>query len=59
MHFHEQIAAGGHRVRQGDVEQRLGVVDGVGGLVANGFHGEVLEVNKGCSNDGSCKIAFK
>jgi hypothetical protein len=39
LHAHQQVARGGHGRGQFDVLQRLGVVDGKGLVVADGFHG--------------------
>jgi len=41
-HLDQQVVALRDRVRQGDVDQRLGVVDREAGLVSDGFHGKLL-----------------
>jgi hypothetical protein len=40
-HTHQEVARAGHGLGQGQVLQRGGVVDGAGGVVANGFHGDL------------------
>jgi hypothetical protein len=38
LHFHEQVTAGRRRLRQLDIDQRLGIDDRQGRLIADGLH---------------------